>query len=167
MGFIYLNLRGREPKGTVDPTEAPDLIAEIRDKLLAATDPENGNKICDEVYVTAEIHSGPHLDLESDLIVGFAPRYRVSWSTTSGGITMTQDDAGKTVVGPVCQDNDSPWSGDHISMAVEAVAGVLLSNRPLSGEDATPLALQIAPTALALLGVPVPAEMDAAPLRFR
>jgi hypothetical protein len=52
-------------------------------------------------------------------------------------------------------------------MAVEAVAGVLLSNRPLSGEDATPLALQIAPTALALLGVPVPAEMDAAPLRFR
>jgi predicted AlkP superfamily phosphohydrolase/phosphomutase len=161
MGFIYLNLMGREPNGTVAPADAPALLAEIRAKLLAATDPETGARFCKQVYVTQEIHNGPHLDLEADLIAGFAPPYRVSWSTTGGGISLSQG-----LPGPVCTDNDSPWSGDHISVALEDVEGVFLSNRrfrvPLGGVKA----LHIAPTALALLGVEKPAEMDLEPLEL-
>ncbi len=159
MGFVYLNLEGREPDGIVAPEEADELLAEIREKLLASTDPENGARYCKRVYVTKEIHEGPHLDLEADLIVGFAPPYRVSWSTTGGSINLSKGE-----LGPVCSDNDSPWSGDHISVALEDVLGVFLSNRRFAIPEGGVHSLHIAPTALALLGVPIPAEMDRAPL---
>jgi predicted AlkP superfamily phosphohydrolase/phosphomutase len=161
MGFIYLNLEGREPEGTVSPADAPALLAEIRAKLLESTDPESGTKYCQQVYVTKEIHNGPHLDLEGDLIVGFAPPYHVSWSSTGGGIALRDGE-----LGPVCSDNDSPWSGDHTSMALETVPGVFLSNRRFQVPEGGAKALHIAPTALALLGVAKPPEMDLEPLEL-
>ena len=36
MGFLFLNLEGREPKGIVKPEEADALMAEVREKLQAA-----------------------------------------------------------------------------------------------------------------------------------
>jgi predicted AlkP superfamily phosphohydrolase/phosphomutase len=165
MGFVYLNLRGREPRGVVAPEEADALLAEIRERFLAATDPETGERFCKAVYVVADEHSGPYLDREGDLILGFAPRYRVSWSATSGGLHMVKDELGIWQPGPVCVDNDSPWSGDHTSAALEDVQGVFLSNRRLAGEGPVH-ALQIAPTVLDLVGVPVPAVMDREPMRL-
>jgi predicted AlkP superfamily phosphohydrolase/phosphomutase len=161
MGFIYLNLQGREPGGIVSAQEAPALLAEIRSKLLESTDPDSGAKYCKHVYVTKEIHGGPHLDLEADLIVGFAPPYRVSWSTTGGGIGLREGQ-----LGPICSNNDSPWSGDHISIALEDVPGVFLSNRRFRVPEGGAKALHIAPTALALLGVAKPAAMDLEPLEL-
>ena len=101
------------------------------------------------------------------MIIGFAPPYRVSWSTTSGGLYMKKNAMGVDEPGPVCTDNDSPWSGGHVSMALEDVAGVFLSNRRVEVPPEGARALQIAPTVLALLGVPKPPEMDLEPLRFR
>lgn len=163
MGFIYLNLRGREPNGIVEPAEADALLAEIREKLLQATDPEHPEeRLCKDVYVTKEVHSGPYLDLEADLLLGFAPTYRISWSSTSGGVAL-QDDG---TLAPLCADNDSMWSGDHISVALPDVAGVFFSNRKVVVPPDGVRLLQIAPTALDLLGIAVPPEMDLAPLRF-
>lgn len=159
MGFLYLNLQGREPNGIVSRGEADALLREVRERLLAATDQETGARFCKEVYVTQEIHQGDYLDLEADLIVGFDPPYRVAWSTTAGGISMVKGDAGE-VPGPVCADNDSPWSGDHISYALDEVMGVFISNRRFAIPESGAHSLHIAPTALALLGVPRPAEMD-------
>ena len=167
MGFLYLNLKGREKDGIVDPSEAEALMAEVRDKILQAEDPDNpGTKFCKEVYITSDIHSGPYLDLESDMILGFAPNYRVSWSSTSGGIHLVDAPSGGAVVGPICTDNDSPWSGGHVSVALPDVAGVFFSNRKVQVPEGGVRLLQIAPTALDLLDVSVPAEMDLKPLVF-
>jgi predicted AlkP superfamily phosphohydrolase/phosphomutase len=163
LGFIYLNLEGREPNGIVSRDDARPLMEEIRAKLLAATDPENGERICTEVYIPRDIHSGDHIGLEADLIPGFRAPYRVGWSTSSGGL-HTVDSNGGVVPGPVCSDNDSNWSGDHVSMALSDVLGVFFSNRKVKLPEEGVRALQIAPTALALLGVPVPPEMDLEPL---
>ncbi len=167
MGFLYLNLEGREPNGIVKPGEADALLKEVREKLLQATDPANGTRFCPEVYVTKEIHSGPHLSLESDMIVGFAPHYRIGWNATSGGFGFVKDNMGIDVPGPVISDNDSPWSGGHVSMALPAVAGAFFSNRKVDPAQGDVKLLQIAPTALDLLGVPVPSVMDVGPIRFR
>jgi len=165
LGFIYLNLEGREPQGIVARDDARALIDELKAKLLAATDPETGERFCTEVYVPRDIHEGQHLALEADVIPGFRPPYRVGWSTSGGGL-YAQDQQGVWVPGPICTNNDSNWSGDHVSMALPEVAGVFFSNRKVKIPPEGVRALQIAPTALTLLGVTVPPEMDLPPLEF-
>ena len=167
MGFLYLNLKGREQWGTVDPSEADALMAEVREKLIAATDQDTGATTCRDVYITKQIHEGPYLDLESDMLIGFAPPYRVSWSSTSGDLFLVKDDPGKKVPGPVYTDNDSPWSGDHISMYLPDVAGVFFCNKKVDVPAEGIRALQIAPTVLDLVGIAKTPEMDLGPLTIR
>ena len=160
MGFIYLNLRGREFKGQVKLEDLDATVQRLKQDLLA-------EDFVHEVYVTKEIHDGPHLDMESDLIVGFAPLYRVSWGGTSGGLAIVKDDLGLYVPGPVIEDNDSPWSGGHVSVALPDVAGVFFSNRHVEVPAEGLKALQLAPTVLDLVGVAVPPEMDLGPMTIR
>ena len=164
LGLIYVNLQGREPKGIVPESEAGALLEEIKQKLLAATDPDTGERFCKEVYLVSEIHSGPHLGIEADLIPGFAATYRVGWSTSAGGLSMKKGEDGIYKVAPYCTNNDSNWSGDHVSMALSEVQGVFFSNRKVTIPAEGVRSMQIAPTVLALLGVAVPAEMDLEPL---
>ncbi|MEM7310934.1 MAG: alkaline phosphatase family protein [Planctomycetota bacterium] len=160
LGFIYLNLKGREAQGIVDPADADALIARIKADLLAAEDEETGAKICNEVYVVSEIHQGPYLDMESDMICGFAPTYRVSWGTTLGGLALEDDGNGGFRPAPYCVDNDKNWSGGHVSVALPDVAGVFFSNKKVDLPADGVSALHIAPTTLSLMGLGVPAEMD-------
>lgn len=167
LGGIYLNVRGREHEGTVDPSEAPALLKEIQAKLRALEDPDGGRAVAD-AYVTSEIHSGPHLAEEPDLIAGFAAGWRVSWSTTLGDIQLVEGpDAGAYVPGPVFEDNRLNWSGDHVSVAADLVRGVFFSNRKVVVPEGGVDLLHVAPTALSILGVAVPPVYDHAPLAFR
>lgn len=167
MGFIYLNLKGREFNGQVDPSEADALLREIGEKFLQARDPENPDKaICEEYYITSEIHNGPYLDLESDMILGIAPTYRVSWASTGGGIDLEKGEDGSYSLAPVCSDNDSAWSGGHVSVALPRVSGVFFSNKKVAVPEGGVRLLQLAPTSLDLLGVPVPSAMDLPPLTW-
>jgi len=165
LGGIYVNVAGRERDGIVAPDEVPALLAEIKSRLLALED-DGGARAVRDVYVLSEIHAGPHLDQEADLMVGFEAGWRVSWSTTLGDIFLV-DSNGAFAPGPVFEDNRLNWSGDHVSVAAELVEGVFFSNRkveiPAGGIDL----LHIAPTALALLGVPIPAAYDHPALTFR
>jgi len=165
LGFIYLNLEGREPRGIVSRDEARELMDEIRAKLLASVDPDNGEKVCGQVFFPRDIHQGEFLGLEADIVPGFNPPYRVGWSTSSGGVSSVTLD-GLYQPGPFVSDNDQNWSGDHVSMDPDQVQGVFLCNRPVKLPAEGVRALQIAPTALTLLGVPVPAEMDLPALEF-
>lgn len=166
LGGIYLNLKGREAAGIVEPAERDALLAEITQKLLALED--RGARAVHDVVRTDAIHSGPHLDLEADLMPGFAAGWRVSWTTTGGGMAL---EPGPGVDDPArpkaCfADNTSNWSGDHVSVASALVPGVFFCNRkveiPAGGLDL----LHIAPTVLALTGVPIPASYQKPPLRL-
>ncbi len=163
MGFLYVNQIGRERNGIVPASDADALMAEVREKLLVATDQDGGAPICRSVYVTKEIHNGPFLDRESDMIIGFAPTYRVSWSSTSGGVALDRDDN----LLPICTDNTSPWSGGHISVNLPDVAGVFFCNKKVDVPAEGVRALQIAPTVLDLVGVPKSDDMDLGPLSIR
>jgi predicted AlkP superfamily phosphohydrolase/phosphomutase len=166
LGGIYLNLAGRERDGIVAPADAPALLQEIKARLLALTDDQGGARVVRDAYVLSEIHAGPHLDQEADLMVGFEAGWRVSWSTTLGDMALVESDGGYAP-GPVFEDNRLNWSGDHVSVAADLVEGVFFSNRkvdvPAGGIDL----LHVAPTALAILGVPVPAAYDHPALTFR
>jgi predicted AlkP superfamily phosphohydrolase/phosphomutase len=165
LGMIFVNQRGRERDGIVDPADASALLEEITRDLLATRD--GGKPVVRVVHRMSEIHSGPHLDLESDLMVGLEAGYRVGWSTTTGGMFLVKDEAGGGwKPAPAIDDNTNNWSGDHVSVAADLVPGIFFCNRkvtlPPEGVDL----LHIAPTVLSLLGVPVPAEYDRPPLEI-
>ena len=165
MGFVYLNLKGREHKGTVELAEADELLRSIKADFLGVRDPVTGGLVCRDAYITKEVHSGDYLDMEADLLLGFAPTFRVSWASTFGGLEVTEQAAGGWTAAPITSPNDSLWSGGHVSVALPDVAGVFFSNRRVNTEGGVK-SLQIGPTVLDLLGVAVPKEMDLGALEF-
>ncbi len=118
---IYVNLRGRERDGAVEPGAGYDqLLDDLERDLLAMVDPRTGRHPVSLVYRTRDRYDGPHLDLGPDLIVGYARGYRSSWESPLGEFPAD-----------VFVDNDDPWSGDHQNDH-RLVPGVLLTNRRIT-----------------------------------
>ena len=152
LGQIYFNLRGREAQGTVEPGDDYTRLAdELSAKLLALTDPATGARVVSAVYRKKDVFWGPYLDTAPDLQVGFADGYRVSWQTSLGG-------SPPGLVYP----NMRKWSGDHCSFDYRSIPGVLITGRRLDSAD--PRIIDMAPTVLKYFGLPIPKEMDGAPL---
>ena len=147
---MFLNLKGREAHGIVEPgAAAAALKAEIVGKLRNLIDDEKATVGVNEAFDTAEIYSGPYLENAPDFIIGYNAGYRTSWDCATG-----------IVRGPVFEDNLKPWSGDHC-IDPRLVPGVFFCNRPVAEADLS--LVDIAPTALRLFGVEPPAHMDGRP----
>jgi predicted AlkP superfamily phosphohydrolase/phosphomutase len=137
---IYLNLKGREQQGIVPAEEAGAVKVSLAKALAGLVDPGRGGAIAiRRAQPREEVYHGPFADEAPDLIVDFAPGYRVSWSSSMGGIAHGQ-----------FEDNTKKWSGDHI-IDPDQVPGVLFMNRPFRGAGAR--LVDLAPTILASLGV--------------
>jgi predicted AlkP superfamily phosphohydrolase/phosphomutase len=137
---IYLNLKGREREGIVLPEEAGSLKAALAGALAGLVDPgRNGALAIVRAQPREAVYRGPFTEEAPDLVVDFAPGYRVSWSSSMGGIAGDQ-----------FEDNTKKWSGDHI-IDPDQVPGVLFMNRPFRGKGAH--LVDLAPTILAFLGV--------------
>lgn len=167
LGMVYVNLKGREKGGIVEPSDVPALIESIARDFEEYVDPATGQTIGRTAQATSEIHAGPYLDREADIMLGFEAGYRVSWITTSGGLDLTKDESGAWVPAPSVSDNDKNWSGDHVSVDPSLVQGLFFSSVPLQVPEGGLDLRHIAPTTLSLLGVPVPAECDLPPLERR
>jgi len=147
---LYLNLRGREAHGSVDPAGADALRHDLARALLDVTDPVGGEPAITRVDLAADVYSGPHVKDAPDLVIGYNRGYRAGWGTVLGAVP-----------GSVFEDNLDPWSGDHC-MDPRMVPGVLLSNRQIV-VDAAALT-DIAPTLLALYGIAQPEQMKGKPV---
>jgi len=68
-GRFFVNLKGREQFGSVEPgAEYEKVRDELIEKLPTMTDPETGDKIIRKVYKREEIYSGPHFEQAADII---------------------------------------------------------------------------------------------------
>ena len=86
-GRIHLNVRGRDPHGVVEPGAQYDaLIARLRERLEALTDPISGRRVVARVRSAAEAYAGPLTAQAPDLVVTFSPGYRASWDSMLGGM---------------------------------------------------------------------------------
>lgn len=126
------------------PEDVRPLLDELKAKLLEIPHPETGKPLVEKVYEREELYDGPHAGLAPDLTVVLGDwRYR-----TIGLYDFTTN----TLIGPAF----GP-TGDH------RLEGVFLGDGPAFRPGASPegaTLLDIAPTVLHLLGVPVPADMD-------
>ena len=146
LNSLYLNVRGRERFGIVDPGEREALAREIAAKLQQWTDERTGRAVVTQPVVREDVYSGPHVAEAPDIIVGYARGYRASWATTSGKVP-----AG------LIEDNKEEWSGDH-AMDAREVPGVVLSNRPIKIEKADLRDLTV--SILVHFGVAPPEQMQ-------
>jgi predicted AlkP superfamily phosphohydrolase/phosphomutase len=142
---LYLNLKGRERDGVVEPGEqAEALLVELAKQLEAAQDID-GRPVIRGVYRADKVYAGDATALSPDLIVGYHRGFRASWATCLG--ELTED---------VLLDNDMAWSADHCADALE-VPGVLWSN--LAIRKTNPALVDLAPSILAEYGLPMPPTM--------
>jgi predicted AlkP superfamily phosphohydrolase/phosphomutase len=137
---LYVNLKGREKDGIVEPGERERLVSDLRERLLAVVDPATGSPAITKVYPREDVYTvAGHEDIAPDLVVGYAKGTRGSDESALGGLPPE-----------VIVDNTSPWSGDHC-MDHETVPGILLSSRPL--RQAAPGIDRLAAAILAEFGV--------------
>ncbi|MCK4304102.1 MAG: alkaline phosphatase family protein [Candidatus Eisenbacteria sp.] len=143
---IYINLKGRESRGTV---ERKGQYAALKKELIAGLsglrDPETGKVGILRVYDADEIYHGPYRHNGPDLVIGYNRDYRASWN---GAVGMANDE--------VFEDNTKSWSGDHCVDPLE-VPGIFFCNRVIKTEF--PGLVDFGPTVLDLFGVPRPAYM--------
>ncbi|MEA3082299.1 MAG: hypothetical protein QOD54_2007 [Sphingomonadales bacterium] len=144
---IYLNLKGRESKGSVEPAEEARIKAEITQRLMSLVDPVTGRRPVHAVHDASVVYKGPYARSGPDLVVGFAEGYRFSWKAAIGELEKE-----------VFSDNTRSWGGDHC-VDRSLVPGIFLCNRKLDLSAGVGL-VDMAPTVLDLFGVPVPAHMD-------
>lgn len=148
LGGIFLNLRGRESQGIVDPDEARPLTDELVQKLSGLVDSDLKQVAVQEVYPAYRVYHGPYKDQAPDLIVGYAAGWRASWEGVRGVVNKV-----------IFDENTKAWSGDHC-IDPKLVPGVLFTSCPLGSAAAEPHLVDVAPTLLDLFGVPTPKHMD-------
>jgi predicted AlkP superfamily phosphohydrolase/phosphomutase len=143
---LYINQRGREAEGIVDPAEARALKRELAAKLSGLYDEQRARPAVRHAWPSDALYTGPYLDAAPDVILGYAEGYRASWDSAVGKVTAD-----------VFADNAKAWSGDHC-VDPHLVPGVLFSNRKIEAAD--PGIEDMAPTALDLFGIEPPPHME-------
>ncbi|HEV7428387.1 MAG TPA: alkaline phosphatase family protein [Thermoanaerobaculia bacterium] len=154
LGEMYINVKGRESQGIVNPGPEYDALkSELRSRLVTMTDMETMEHPVRRVLSREEVYRQFDPNMIPDLFVTNNDGYRVSWQTSLGGIP-------KNLIEP----NKQTWSGDHCSVDPEIVKGIFFYNRKLA-TDRAPYIADVYPTVLGLLDVRAPYELDGVALK--
>jgi predicted AlkP superfamily phosphohydrolase/phosphomutase len=145
-GKLYLNMNGREPQGIVDPKDYDGFLDELAAKLR---DIPNmfGRPLNTQVWKGDDIHFGPYAQYGPDLFVNF-DEGRLNTSELLGH--------GR---GDVYSFGTAKGSSDvaHSLYGYFVIAGLGI---PAKGELKEVSLLNVAPTVLDVLGLPIPKNME-------
>jgi len=137
---ISINLKGREPQGIVSPQEYEALRDRIISQLAHLQDGRFGPRIFDEIFRREEIYSGPFVDGSPDIVFTSHHEYVINDEFTRALVKVRKDVRGM---------HRSP--------------GIFIINGPSIQKGKKllhPHILDMAPTLLFLLGVPVPRSLE-------
>ncbi len=146
VGQIYVNLKGREPLGCVQPGAAYE---QVRERLIARLwelrDPNSGEQVVEAVYRREEVYRGEQVQYAPDIL--FIPR------------RMEYFGFGEYEFGShrVIEAMQRGISGTHrmhgmaLAYGPAVRPGVVVENAEI---------VDLAPTILHVMGVPIPASMD-------
>ncbi len=141
-GMIFLNLCGREPSGIVPRQEAENVSRQIETALMQVRDPESQEPIVARVHRGSELYTPTEGIDTPDLVVTMRPGYSIREEL--GGDVLQAHKLGNLDI-----------SGDHDPDGILCAFG-----KPVGGDRCDASVYDIAPTALYLMGLPVPREMD-------
>ena len=146
IGFngLYLNLKGREGEGIIEPDQAGKYVKRISNELMAAKDDDGSNPVS-KVYLRDDEYTGDMVGEMAEMLVGYTPGYRNSSDSVLGATSKKIIDV-----------NPWSWSGDH-SMARDMVPGTLLSSRKVKSSN--PNLIDLPVTILDYFGIERPKQM--------
>jgi len=134
-GRVYLNLKGRERGGCVDPQEAPRLLEELTEALYELKAP-NGGRVVRRVYRREELYRGPLLPQAAELIVHPEDGYDLK-----AGVR-------------------GPLFGRSARTGMHTFEGALLYIRGRPLKDGKASLIDATPTVFELMGLEAPPELE-------
>lgn len=145
---IFLNVKGREPEGVIEPSDYEHVREELRKGLEAITD-EQGVNIGTKVYRPEEVYPESRR-IPPDLIVYFG---NLSWRSVGsiglGSVLTFENDTG-------------PDDANHDTHGIFIMKGQGVESR---GRREGLNLLDVAPTVLHRMGLEVPADMEGKVIR--
>lgn len=154
--FIWVNLKGREARGTVRPGREYEEVRErIIHGLLGEKDPGSGEPVVDNVLRREDIYHGDNFEKAPDLVVtfkdlGYVPR---------PSYTVAPDVVLKTIPRLELEQSESNTRANarHLPNGILLMRGKGI--RPGRKIDGAKI-MDLAPTILYTMGLPVPTDMD-------
>ena len=136
---IRINLKGREPDGIVNHSDYKKIINYIKEELIKLNYPD-GNRVFEEILAKEEVFTGPYLEYAPDLITVMKVSYPVSDIDTE------------------CMFKHGGWTtGSHTANGIFIAVGAgIKKDTTVTGANL----MDICPTALYMLGIPLTKEMD-------
>jgi predicted AlkP superfamily phosphohydrolase/phosphomutase len=145
LGSIYLNVKGREPEGVVEPGREYE---EVREEIIRLArefvHPRTGEPLIGEILKKEDIYQGPYLDRAPDLILRPRDESNIFFGLADFGSNATVDTVYR-------------YSGMHRDYGLLMVTGKgVRKGARIDGAEIQDLA----PTILYAMECPVPQDMD-------
>lgn len=148
---IWINLKGRQQEGIVDPSEYEEVRQKIIDALTTAVGVSTGEALIRNVHRREEAYSGPFVDRSPDLVI--------EWMDSKPDLEIRYPDG---TTHKLTKDHlpDDPFdtmlNGGHDSYGMVALMGPGV--KPGRINDAK--IADVAPTVLFLRDAPIPSDVD-------
>jgi predicted AlkP superfamily phosphohydrolase/phosphomutase len=149
-GQLFVNLKGREPQGIVEPgAEYEELLTELRRRLRALADPNTGEPVVEQVFPRDELFDGPYAEQAADLVfLTQGMNYKAMGLSDFSSSRVFDAVYGTT--GHHRMNGAMIWHGPGAVKGGERYEGARIHD--------------LAPTILYTMGMPIPVEMDGRPL---
>lgn len=142
-GQIFVNIKGREPYGSVEVRDFATVRSQIVRALDKLRDPQTGEKVVARIYEPSEIFWGSFVDDAPDVAFLLAENYKA---------LGTLEFASNRVVEPAFGN-----SGDH---RMDGFVGMIGPRIKPGVRLADANIMDVAPTILYLMGLPIPSDLD-------
>jgi len=141
---VNINLKGRERDGIVDEKDYESLREEIIQKLQEIGDPETGENIFEKIYKKEEIYHGDHMEGAPDIML-YSKDLKYMLTHRVYGDSIISESAFREGKG-IHREN-----GIFIAYGLDIAKGREIYNAEL---------IDITPTILYIMGIPIPDDMD-------
>ncbi len=152
---LWLNVQGRDDGGTVPVAQYQSLCDELTERLLGWRDPLTGGRVVRRVWQRDGLYHGPYVSLAPDLVLDLETPGGYSYvglpSYAEDGAAIEAMDAAALGGGKL-----AGMSGSHRSDGLFVLAGEAVAAGRVDGAQIA----DMAPSILALCGLPVPGQWD-------
>ncbi len=158
---IFVNLKGREPNGSVEPGPAYEAVRQrlMRD-LLDLRDPETSEPVVRAVYRREDLYDGPFLDLLPDVVFDLGEGPYLASDALPLPLSAGRSGRRDPVLEPLPR---NVLQGRHQPVGIFCAAGPDIRGEGQRRVEGARI-IDVAPTVLYSLGLPIPEDMDGRPL---
>ncbi len=168
---IFVNLKGRDPQGIVEPEDYHKVQEEIKEALMAIRNPETGEPAMAAVLArdeaaTVNIFEGKAFDRIGDVMFAFKPGYPANPFIYPSAVRYAD---GTERIIPNPEEHEPSIQGRHFSGAHVILPGIREMEAALiiswpginPHERKIPMDIvDIAPTLTYILGIPIPSDAE-------